>query len=530
MSHYFSELHHHLQVVESLDQQLAIGLAPHHPPQATLPDLRQLCVMCVLSPFFDLLGREPFLFHKQLQIEHEALGLEDILGDWPSGVELLYLQLFLKAFSPPSEGPMPPLRVDFPKNYMSPCFPLQFVRHFELELVESPTHNLDVPLAKQRVNVPSRPPLEHRGGEDFRLCERDYVLQRVVQYFCAHEVLEVGDHDSHGVVDILLELEDLPDLELQPEGLPLFELCPLAAEPLRDFGPQEPLLEVPLLMHDGKHVFRLPREGLFHVPVVSSELPGVEQLLLPHFNEVVKAILYVLILDIHFLCRYGTGSLLVLSGHHRSLCHDVFDELLFPNADCLSEPASVYLLVVLADNLFDQKVPPVAFGSLPDRHKAHIVEGTLEDFEDEGVEAGLELGYPSPTLKDCSLLGLHRQVHVLRDKNVDRLPDFRRVDVDLARCQLLQKALRRFGLQRRERSFAHLVHAPHENLGPLLLQLLVVEDQLGLLPNLYLCCPYLSAALVLTLSCGVLAEGGNRSVEGLLLSVLHQPEQRAVLL
>lgn len=210
---------------------------------------------------------------------------------------------------------MPPLSVDLPKNYMSPCLPLYFVRDFEFELMESSAHHFDVPLADEGVNVVSGPPLEDCGGQNFRLCERDDVLQGVVQDFGAHEVLQIRDDRRHGVVDVLLELEDLPHFELESESLPLFELGPLASEPLRDFGPQKPFLQIPLLLDDRQHVLGLARAGLFHVPVVSRELPGIQELLLPHFDEVVQAILHVLILDIHLGGGDGVCPLFVLAAH-----------------------------------------------------------------------------------------------------------------------------------------------------------------------------------------------------------------------
>jgi hypothetical protein len=45
-----------------------------------------------------------------------------------------------------------------------------------------------------------------------------------------------------------------------------------------------------------------------------------------------------------------------------------------------------------------------------------------------------------------------------------------------------------------------------------------------MLPNLYLGRPYLGASLEFPLGCTVLAESGDRPVEGLLFSVLHQSQ------
>ena len=46
-----------------------------------------------------------------------------------------------------------------------------------------------------------------------------------------------------------------------------------------------------------------------------------------------------------------------------------------------------------------------------------------------------------PSLENGSLLRLHGEVHVLRDDDVDRFSYFLRLNVDLARGQLLQHAL-----------------------------------------------------------------------------------------
>lgn len=86
---------------------------------------------------------------------------------------------------------MPPLSVDLTKNNMGSCFPLDLVSDFEFELVESSAHHFDVPLADEGVNVVSGPPLEYRGGQNFRLGERDDVLQGVVQDLGAHEVFQI---------------------------------------------------------------------------------------------------------------------------------------------------------------------------------------------------------------------------------------------------------------------------------------------------------------------------------------------------